>query len=60
MSKVPARALVTPVDTRLKQLLREKAERLQVTIHQAEVIPDHVHLSVGSDTRKFAAEMVTD
>ena len=50
--------LVPPVDRRLKQLLREKAEKLQLTIHSMEVMPDHVHLFVESDPRKCVAEIV--
>jgi putative transposase len=50
--------LVPPVDKRLKELLREKAERLHLTIHSMEVMPDQVHLFVESDPRKCVAEMV--
>src|SRR6516162_3001848 len=50
--------LVPPVDKRLKQLLRENAGKLHLTIHSMEVMPDHVHLFVESDPRKCVAEMV--
>lgn len=50
--------LVPPVDKRRKERLREKAERLHLTIHSMEVMPDQVHLFVESDPRKCVAEMV--
>ena len=38
--------LVAGVDTRLKELLQEKAEEIEVTILSMEVMPEHVHLFV--------------
>jgi REP-associated tyrosine transposase len=50
--------LVKPVDRRLKELLREKADELGMTIHTLEVIPDHVHLFLESDPTLCVAEIV--
>jgi putative transposase len=37
---------VDGIDERLKELLLEKAEDLEIQIDQMEVMPDHVHLFV--------------
>ena len=50
--------LIKPVDTRLKALLRQKAEDLKLTIHVMEVMPDHVHLFVEGDPTIRVAEIV--
>jgi REP-associated tyrosine transposase len=50
--------LVKPVDRRLKELLREKADELGMTIHTLEVMPDHVHLFLESDPTLCVAEIV--
>ena len=50
--------LVTPVDSRLKFLLRQKAEELGLTIHTMEVMPDHVHLFVEGEPTICVAEIV--
>jgi putative transposase len=50
--------LVKPVDRRLKELLQQKADELEVTIHMIEVMPDHVHLFVESDPTFCVAEIV--
>ena len=50
--------LVKPVDHRLKAMLQQKADELQMTIHRLEVMPDHVHLFVESDPTLCVAEIV--
>jgi putative transposase len=50
--------LIDAVDTRLRQLLAEKAAELGITIHALEVMPDHVHLFVEADPTLCVAEMV--
>ena len=50
--------LVKPVDARLKELLRLKAKQLQLTIHEIEVMPDHVHLLVEGVPTICVAEIV--
>ena len=50
--------LAKPVDVRLKVLLRQKAAELGLTIHEMEVMPDHVHLFVEGDPRICVAEIV--
>jgi putative transposase len=50
--------LVKPVDVRLKALLRLKAEQLELTIHEMEVMPDHVHLFVEGGPTICVAEIV--
>jgi putative transposase len=50
--------LVKPVDVRLKKLLRWKAEQLELTIHEMEVMPDHVHLFVEGGPTICVAEIV--
>ncbi len=46
--KYRRRALVDGVDTRLKELLLEKAEKMGLTIENMEVMPEHVHIFVKS------------
>lgn len=50
--------LTPPVDGRLKELLTEVASEHGMTIHAAEVMPDHVHLFVESDPTLCVAEIV--
>ena len=50
--------LTPPVDGRLKELLAEVAAEHGMTIHAAEVMPDHVHLFVESDPTLCVAEIV--
>ena len=38
--------LVGNVEKRLKELLHEKAEEIDITIEKLEIMPDHVHLFV--------------
>ena len=46
-----------PVQVRLKELLRVKAEELGITLHTLEVMPDHVHLFVESDPSMAPAKI---
>ncbi len=41
--------LVGEVEKRLKELLTQKAEEIDVTIEALEVMPDHVHMFVSTD-----------
>lgn len=47
--KYRRKVLIGDIETRLKELLHEKAERLGITIERLEVMPDHVHLFVKTD-----------
>lgn len=40
--------LDSKIDWRLKELLTEKANELEITIEEMEVMPDHVHLFISS------------
>ena len=44
--KYRRKVLVGPVETRLKELLLQKADELGCTIETMEVMPDHVHLFI--------------
>ena len=46
--KYRRKVLTNGVDTRLKELLLEKAKEINVEIETMEVMPDHVHLFVKS------------
>jgi len=46
--KYRKKVLVDGVDERLKEILLEKAEGLDISIETMEVMPDHVHLFVRS------------
>jgi putative transposase len=50
--------LVEPVSARLKDLLRQKARELGLTIHTMEVMSDHVHLFVEGEPTICVAEIV--
>jgi putative transposase len=50
--------LTAEVESRLRQLLAEKAAELGMTIHALEVMPDHVHLFVEADPTLSVAEIV--
>ncbi len=50
--------LTSEVESRLRQLLAEKAAELGMTIHALEVMPDHVHLFVEADPTLSVAEIV--
>lgn len=45
------------VETRLKELLCDKAQEIGAIIHTLEVMPDHVHLFVESDPGKAPAHI---
>ena len=47
--KYRRKVLVGNVAVRLKELLREKANQLDVDIEALEIMPDHVHLFMSSD-----------
>lgn len=47
--KYRRKVLVGQIETKLKELLTEKANELGVTIETMEVMPDHVHLFVKSN-----------
>jgi len=46
--KYRRKVLTNGIDERLKSLLNEKADELEITIEEMEVMPDHVHLFVRS------------
>lgn len=46
--KYRRKVLVGPVETRLKELLLNKAKELGITIENMEVMPDHAHLFIKS------------
>lgn len=50
--------LVDDVAERLKGLLTEKVAELEMSVLTMEVMPDHVHLFIGSDPRWAVAEIV--
>ena len=43
--------------TRLEQLIREKAEQLEITILALEIMPDHVHIFLETDVRFAPAQI---
>ena len=56
--KYRRKVLVGDVDVRLRQLLYEKATRLEVGILALEIMPDHVHLFVEHPPVIAVAEIV--
>ena len=46
--KYRRKVLVDGIDERLKELLKGKAQELDITIESMEVMPDHVHLFIRS------------
>lgn len=45
------RKVLTPeIESRLKELIREKADELEVEIVEMETMPDHIHIFVKSKT----------
>ena len=56
--KYRRKVLVGAIETRLKELLREKAVALGVEVAMLEVMPDHVHLFVEADPTLSVAEIV--
>ena len=49
--------LVSPIDIRLKELVREIADNREMTVHALEVMPDHVHTFIETDPRWAPAEI---
>ena len=49
--------LVSPIDARLKELVREIADNREMTVHALEVMPDHVHTFIETDPRWAPAEI---
>ena len=47
--KYRRKVLINPVDKELKNLLKQKAKEIKVTIEKMEVLPDHVHLFVKAN-----------
>jgi|SRR5258708_1014349 putative transposase len=47
--KYRRKALMPPIDDRLKRILTEQIERWGQELIEVEVMPDHVHLLVGCD-----------
>jgi putative transposase len=50
--------LTQPSDERLRAVLTEVAEEHGMTIHAADIMPDHVHLFVEADPTLAVAEIV--
>lgn len=50
--------LTPPVDSRLKEVLADTAATHGITLHNIEVMPDHVHLFVETDPTFSPAEVV--
>ncbi len=57
-SKYRRPVLTADVESKLRQLLTEKAAELGMTIHALDVMPDHVHLFVEADPTFCVAEIV--
>lgn len=57
-SKYRRPVLVGQIATRLAQLIAQKVQELEMTIHALEVMPDHVHLFLEFDPRWSTAEIV--
>lgn len=49
--------LISPIDVRLKELVREIADNRDMTVHALEVMPDHVHAFIETDPRWAPAEI---
>src|ERR1700740_254486 len=50
--------LVEPVDQRLRALLQQKTQELEITIHSLQIMPDHVHRFVEAEPTRCVAEIV--
>lgn len=57
-SKYRRPMLVDEIERRLRDLIAEKCDELEMTIHALEIMPDHVHLFVESDPTHCVAEIV--
>jgi putative transposase len=49
--------LVDAVAVRLRELIKEKADELEMTVHMLEIMPDHVHLFIECDPTRSVAEI---
>src|SRR5437588_11810115 len=47
--KYRRKVLIGPIETRLKEILRQACQEYQAEIEELEVMPDHVHLLVSVD-----------
>ena len=53
------RPVLTPHDSRLKEIIAEVATEADMIVHALEVMPDHVHLFVEADPTLAVAEIVS-
>ena len=58
--KYRRKVLVDGIDSRLKEILRETADRHQFSILEMEVMPDHVHLLIDCNPRYGIMQCVKD
>ena len=56
--KYRRKVLVDGIDVRLKEILYEEAEKLDVTIKSLEVMPDHVHMFIEFDPRLIVHKVI--
>jgi putative transposase len=56
--KYRRKVLVGKVETRLRELLYEKAERLGVEIETLEIMPDHIHMFVKAEPNRPPQQIV--
>ena len=56
--KYRRKVLVDGIDVRLKEILYEEAEKLNVTIKSLEVMPDHVHMFIEFDPRLILHKII--
>lgn len=56
--KYRRKVLVDGIDVRLKEMLYEEAEKLDVTIKSLEVMPDHVHMFIEFDPRLILHKVI--
>ena len=50
--------LISGVDVRLKELIQQTCEQLNVEIIEMEIMPDHVHLPLGMGSVKSISEQI--
>ena len=55
--KYRKRILVDTLEKRLRELLYQKAKEIKAEIHALEIMPDHVHMFVGSDPTMAPARL---
>ena len=56
--KYRRKVLVNGIDTRLKQLLKEKEDEYGYRIMEMEVMPDHVHILIDTEPQRNITEIV--